>query len=76
MTIRVQRHAKYGKQATLLGGVDVGPPKWRVWGCDLNRFVHEGMNGISNVKVHLKPRSVNVNISRWPFRSLSSSLFN
>ena len=27
----------------------------------LNRFVHEGMNGISNIKVHLKTRSGNVN---------------
>ena len=28
----------------------------------LNRFVHEGMNHSSNVKVHLKTRSGNVNI--------------
>ena len=33
-------------------------------GCGLNRFVHEGMNHISNVKVHLKTRSGNVNIDR------------
>ena len=31
----------------------------------LNRFVHEGMNLISNVKVHLKTRSGNVNILEW-----------
>ena len=31
-------------------------------GVVLNRFVHEGMNHISNVKVHLKTRSRNVNI--------------
>ena len=31
-------------------------------GCGLNRFVNEGMNHISNVKVHLKTRSGNVNI--------------
>ena len=33
-----------------------------VCGCGLNRVVHEGMNHISNVKVHLKTRSRNVNI--------------
>ena len=54
MTIRVQRHANVSKQATLLDGLDVSPLKWRVCGCGLNRFVHEGMNHISNVKVHLK----------------------
>ena len=54
MTIRVQRHTKVSKQATLLNGVDVGSLKWRFFGCGLNQFVHEGMNDISNVKVHLK----------------------
>ena len=62
MEIRVQRHANASKQATLLNGVDVGPLKWCVCGCGLNRFVHEDMNGISNVKVHLRTRSGNVNI--------------
>ena len=62
MAIRVQRHANVSKQATLLDGFDVSPLKWRVCGCGLNRFVHEGMNHISNVKVHLKTRSGNVNI--------------
>ena len=62
MAIRVQRHANVIKQATLLDGLDVSPLKWRVCGCGLNRFVHEGMNHISNVEVHLKPRSGNVNI--------------
>ena len=62
MAIRVQRHANVSKQATLLDGLDVSPLKWRVRGCGLNRFVHEGMNHISNVKVHLKTRSGNVNI--------------
>ena len=62
MVIRVQRHANVSKQATLLDGLDVSPLKWRVCGCGLNRFVHEGMNHISNVKVHLKTRSGNVNI--------------
>ena len=62
MAIRVQRHANVSKQATLLDGVEFGPLKWHVCGCGLNRFVHEGMNGISNVKVHLKTRSGNVNI--------------
>ena len=46
MAIRVQRHANVSKQATLLDGLDVSPLKWRVCGCGLNRFVHEGMNHI------------------------------
>ena len=62
MVIRVRRHANVSKQATLLDGLDVSPLKWRVCGCGLNRFVHEGMNHISNVKVHLETRSGNVNI--------------
>ena len=62
MAIRVQRRANVSKQATLLDGLDVIPLKWRVCRCGLNRFVHEGMNHISNVKVHLKSRSGNVNI--------------
>ena len=33
--------------------------------CGLNRFVHEGMNNISNVKVYLKTLSGNVNILIW-----------
>ena len=62
MAICVQCHAKVSKQATLLDGIDVGPLKWRLCGCGLDQFVHEGMNGISNVKVHLNTRSGNVNI--------------
>ena len=62
MAIRVQRHAKVIKQAMLLDGLGVSPLNWRVCGCGLNRFVHEGMNHISNVKVHLKTPSGNVNI--------------
>ena len=62
MAMRVQRHANVSKQATLLGGLNVSLLKWRVCGCGLNRFVHEGMNHISNVKFHLKTRSENVNI--------------
>ena len=65
MAIRIQRHANVSKQATLLDGLDVSPLKWRVCGCGLNRFVYEGMNRISNVEVHLKTRSGNVNIWRW-----------
>ena len=57
MAIRIQRHANVSTQATLLDGVDVGPHKWRDCGCGLNWFVHEGLNGISNVMVHLKTRS-------------------
>ena len=62
MVIRVQSHSNLSKQATLLDGVDVGLLKWRVCGCGLNHFVHEGMNYISNVRVHLKTRIGNVNM--------------
>ena len=62
MAIRVQRHTNVSKQATLLDGIDVGPLKWRVCGCGLNWLVNEGMNDISNVTVHFKTRSGNVNI--------------
>ena len=68
MAIRVQRHANVSKQATLLDGLDVSPLKWRVCVCGLNRFVHEGMNHISIVKVHLKTRSGNVNIFPYSHR--------
>ena len=47
----------------LLDGVDVGLPKWHICGRGLNRSVHEGMNNISNIKVHLlKIHRGNVNI--------------
>ena len=59
MVIRVQCHTNISKQ-TLLDGVDVGPPKWCICGCGLNQSVHEGINDISNVKVHLKTCSGNV----------------
>ena len=62
MAIFFQRHTNFSKQATLLDGLDVSPLKWRLCGCGLNRIVHEGMNHISNVKVHLKTRNGNVNI--------------
>ena len=52
MVIRDQRHADVSKQTTLLDGVDIGPPKLRVVGRGLNPFTHEGMNDISNLKVH------------------------
>ena len=52
MAIRVKRHANVSKQATLLDGFDVSPLKWRACGCGLNRFVHGGLNHISNVEVH------------------------
>ena len=65
MAIRVQRHVNVSKQATLLDGFDVIPLKWCVCWCGLNRFVHEGMNHISNAEVHLKTRSGNVNIVRY-----------
>ena len=60
MAIRVQRHANVSKKATLLDGLDVNSLKWRVGGCGLNRFVHEGMNHILNVEI-LKTRSGNAN---------------
>ena len=62
MAIHVQPHTSVNKQATLLSGVDVAPLKWRICGCGLNKFVHEGMNAISSVKVHLKSHRGNVNI--------------
>ena len=65
MVIRVQRHTNVSKQTMLLNGVDVGPSKWRVCGRDFNRSVHEGMNDVSNVKVHLNTRSGNVNIEKY-----------
>ena len=54
MMICVQCHAKVGKQATLFDGLDVSLLKWPVCGCGLNRFVHEGMNDTSNLKIHLR----------------------
>ena len=62
MAIRVKRHANVSEQATLLDGLGVSPLKWRVCGCGLNRFVHDGMNHISNGDVDLKTCSGNVNI--------------
>ena len=63
MVIRFQRHANISQQTTLLDGVDIGLSKWRVCGRGFNRSVHEGMNEVSNVKVHLKTHSGNVNIT-------------
>ena len=60
MAIHVQSHASVSKQAALLDGLDASPLKWCVCWCGLNRFVHEGMNDISNVKVHLKTSSGNI----------------
>ena len=61
MAIRVQRHTNVSKQAALLDGLDVSPLKLRICGCGLKRFVHEVMNHILHVEVHLKTRSGNVN---------------
>ena len=52
---RRKRHANVSKQATLLDRLDIRLLKW---------FVHEGMNDISNVKVHLKTRIGNVNLRK------------
>ena len=62
MTMCTRRQTNACKQTTLLDGVDVGPLKQRVCWRGLNRYVHEAMNDISNVKVHLKTSSGNVNI--------------
>ena len=63
MVICIQSHTNVSKQTTLLDGVDIGPSIWRVLGRGLNRSIHEGMNDVSNVKVHLKTRSGNVKMS-------------
>ena len=63
MVIRVQRHTNVSKQTTLLDGVDVGSSKWRVCGRGLSRCIHEGMNGVSNVRGSFKNRNGNVNIA-------------
>ena len=70
MAICVQGHTSVSKQATLLDGLDVSPLKWRVCVCGLNRIVHVGMNHISNVKVHLKTRSGNVNIRKYSSKKI------
>ena len=62
MAICVQCHSNISKQTMLLDGVEVGQPKWCVCGHGLNQSFHEGMNDISNVKVHLKTCSGYVNI--------------
>ena len=61
MVIRVQRHTNISKQS-LLDGVDVGLPKWCICGRGLNQSVHEGINDISNVMVHLKTCCGNVKL--------------
>ena len=63
MGICSQDHVIGSEQTMLWDGVDIGPTISR--GCGLNKSVHEGMNGISNVKVHLKIRSGNVNINSF-----------
>ena len=73
MAIRVQRHANASKQATLLDGLDVSQLKRRVYGCGLNRFAHEVMNDISNVKVHLKTRSGNVDFMKYLQKTTTST---
>ena len=60
MAIHAQRHTNASKQAMLLDRLDASHLKRRVYGCGLSRFVHEGMNHISN----LKTRSGNVNMIR------------
>ena len=74
MVIRDQRHANVRKRTTLLDIIDVSPLKWHVFGRGLNRSVHEGMNDISNVKVHLRSRSGNVNISLYLYKPIFLNL--
>ena len=57
MAICDQRHANVSERTTLLDGVDTAQIV-----CGFNRSIHEGMNDISNVKVHLRTRSGNVNM--------------
>ena len=59
MTIHAERDTNVSEKATILNGIDICPPKWRVYGRGLNRSVHEGMKDNSNVKFHLKTRSGN-----------------
>ena len=54
---------KFSKQTTLSDGVDVGLAKQGMCWRGLNRYVHEAMNSISNVNVHLKTRCGNVNMN-------------
>ena len=62
MTIRARCQINVSKQTTLLDDIDFGSPKQRKCWRGLNRSIHEAMNSISNVKVHFKTRSGNVNI--------------
>ena len=62
LLICIKPHPNVSEQTILLDGLNVGLPKSCVYGSGLNRFSHEGMNDISNVKVHLKTCSGNVNI--------------
>ena len=60
IAIRVKSQEHVSIQATLLDDIYVGPLILCIFVCGLNGFVHECMNNMSNVKVHLKTRSVNV----------------
>ena len=75
MIICARHQTNISKQTTLLEGFDVGPPKQLVCWRGLNRSVHEAMNNISNVRVHFRTRSGNVNILFWlTFREKSKLL--
>ena len=71
MTIRPRRQTNVGKQTTLLDGIGVCPPKQREYWRGLNRSSQEALNNISNVKVHLKTLSLNVNISVYSLPKLT-----
>ena len=43
--------------------------------CGLNRLVHEGMNHISNVEVHLKTRRRNVNITSCTCTTIDNAAY-
>ena len=64
MAICDQCHVNISTQTKLLDGLDICPTKWRVCGRALNRFVHEGMNNIMNLKVNLRTCSGAVNIAK------------
>ena len=68
MAMCVQLHANVSKQQRYWMVLALVQFKWRVCGCGLNWIRHEGMYDISNVTVHLKTCSGNVNFySYYPF---------
>ena len=52
LAIHDQHLANISRQM-LLDGIDVGLPNWYVCRRGLNQSVHEGINNISNVTIHI-----------------------